>query len=72
MIIKKMYLIHNWFYEKKELVPSEHYDGKDELTERYVLLHEDVQDINAYEVPYVAKTLKEAQEELKYSFDSKA
>lgn len=69
MIIKKMYMLHNWFYEKKELVPPEHFDGKDELTERYVLLHEDVKDINAYEVPYSAKTLEEAEAELKYSTD---
>ncbi len=63
-----MYGIHNWFYEKKELIPEEHFDGKDELIERYVILHEYVPDINAYDVPYVAKTIEEAEEELRHSF----
>lgn len=60
-----MYLLHNWFYEKKELIPADHFDGKDTILERYVLLEEDVKEINAYEVAFFTKTLEEAQDELK-------
>lgn len=67
MLIKKMFGLHNWFYEKEELIPESHFDGKDTVIERYLILHEDVTDIDAYDVPYIAKTLAEAEEELKYS-----
>lgn len=67
MLIKKMYGLHNWFYEKEELIPESHFDGKDTVIERYLILHEDVAEIDAYEVPYIAKTLDEAKEELKHS-----
>ncbi|WP_045520645.1 hypothetical protein [Neobacillus niacini] len=66
MLIKKMYGLHNWFYEKEELIPESHFDGKDTVIERYLILHEDVTDIDAFNVPYIAKTLAEAEEELKY------
>ncbi|MGG0186965.1 hypothetical protein [Bacillus rhizoplanae] len=67
MLIKKMYGLHNWFYEKEELIPDSHFDGKDTVIERYLILHEDVTDIDAYAVPYIAKTLADAEEELQHS-----
>jgi hypothetical protein len=70
MIIKKMYEIHNWFYESKELIPEFSFDGKDVVKEKYVLLHDedkDLKDINAYDVPYFGDTLAEVEQELKYS-----
>jgi hypothetical protein len=62
-----MYGLHNWFYEKEEHIPETHFDGKDTVIVRYLILHEDVPNIDAYDVPYIAKTLTEAEEELKYS-----
>jgi hypothetical protein len=67
MLIKKMYGLHNWYYEKEELIPESHFDGKDTVVVRYLILHEDVTDINAYDVPYIADTLEEAEIELGYS-----
>lgn len=62
-----MYEIHDWFYESKNLIPEASLDGKDYIKERYVIVEDkqlDKKEIDAYDVIFIADTLKDAEAEL--------
>jgi hypothetical protein len=69
MLVKKMFLIHDFLYESVENVPNESFDGKGKLKEVYVLLESEL--ANEKEIDTTIENVQmfdseeEAQEELK-------
>ncbi|TDL74242.1 hypothetical protein [Peribacillus frigoritolerans] len=67
LIIKEMYLIHDWLYEKLE-VAEQYNDGKDSPVKKFVLVHEEDNAEEIYSATHgvmIFKTYEEALEEKK-------
>ena len=64
MFIQKMYKIHDFLYASIDLIPSQSFDGKDQIKQVYIITDEHIQEIDAYDT-ITSETYEEAHEELK-------
>jgi hypothetical protein len=63
MFIQKMLKIHDFLYASVDLIPSNSFDGKDQIKEVYIITDEHIQEIDAYDT-ITYETYEEAEEEL--------
>jgi hypothetical protein len=61
MIIQKVYLIHDWLYASKSLIPAYSLDGKDYPSEYYIITQEPITEAQTMGI-YMYDSIQEAIE----------